>query len=93
VTEARMQSDYAPLRGQLILIVILAVAIALRSIAIGEGDAPRGPINIPTANEVQHDTTHREPSSPDGLRSSNSTDGLRMNEVVRDSRFNKELQK
>jgi hypothetical protein len=93
VIETKLQSEYANLRDQFIVMLILAVAIALRSIFIGSGEAPSSSPNMSTANEVQHDAIHQKLSSSEGLRSTNSKSGLRLNDMLQNSSIHKETQK
>lgn len=63
-----IQSTYGDLRGQLIVMLILAVAIALRSQFTGDR-LPRTSVpTFPTSTSVQQDVIHHNDPSPSQSR-------------------------
>lgn len=57
--EARIERSDADLRGHLVVLLILTAAITLRTMFIAGSSAPRGPVDIPIAYELQPSISHQ----------------------------------
>jgi hypothetical protein len=62
MTQLRIPSEYRTVCGQLLVMLVLVLAIALRSVSITGAETPRGQFDISTATESQHDANHSGPA-------------------------------
>lgn len=92
VTRTRIQADYVVLRGQLVFMLLLAMAIALRSMFFVVGESPRGHFDTPGTNEAQQGAARWEWPSSGGLRYIDTESGPVLDDSSRGSRMIKEMQ-